>query len=79
MMDATPQLFPLKGWKPYFIKRYTIQFNLEEYHGASATIGSEFNPWYDANACIGGFIGWLIIVPLIGAMYKVDKKEVSVS
>jgi hypothetical protein len=77
---TTPQTVSLKGGKPYFAqKRYIVQYNLEGYQGANAVIGSEFNAWYCANACIGGIIGWLIVDPLTGAMYKVDKKEVNVT
>jgi hypothetical protein len=77
---TTPQTVPLKGGKPYFAqKRYVVQYNLEGYQGANSVIGSEFNAWYCANACIGGIIGWLIVDPLTGAMYKVDRKEVHVT
>ncbi len=77
---TTPQTVALKGGKPYFAqKRYTVQYNLEGYLGVNALIGSEFNAWYCANACFGGLIGWLIVDPITGAMYKLDKGFVEVT
>jgi len=40
---------------------------------STATLTSHFNGWYIGNLVFGGLIGFLIVDPLTGAMYRFDE------
>ena len=40
-------------------------------------MSSRINGWYVGNIVFGGFIGWLIVDPLTGAMWTLDTEHVS--
>jgi hypothetical protein len=73
----TPTVVKLKTGKPYFGKKsYTITFSQDGYHQHTATIQSTLNGWYFGNLGFGGLIGFLVVDPLTGAMWRFDEKEV---
>ncbi|MGB0343006.1 MAG: hypothetical protein ACPGGG_06180 [Parvibaculales bacterium] len=56
-------------------QRYTISF---EDGSSSAVVKSSATGWYIAgNLVFGGLIGWLLVDPITGAMYKLSPEEVS--
>jgi hypothetical protein len=40
-------------------------------------VDSTINGWYVGNIVFGGFIGWLIVDPLTGAMWALDTEHVN--
>lgn len=57
----------------YFQKAvYRITISKEGYDPQSFTISASLNEWYLGNLAFGGLIGFLIVDPLTGAMYKLD-------
>lgn len=73
----TPSVVKLRTGKPYFGKKeYAITFNLEGYREHRATVRSTLNGWYIGNLGFGGLIGFLIVDPLTGAMWRFEEEEV---
>jgi len=82
----TPTTITLRAGEAYFHgKDYTITFEKEGYHKQVFPLRSELDAWYIGNILIGGLIGWLIVDPLTGAMWRLspsvnvtlDKKDTS--
>lgn len=69
----TPMTVRLKAKSGFFrAAEYTIIFNKEGYEESHRTIDAELKPWYFGNILFGGPIGFLIIDPLSGAMWKIE-------
>ena len=77
---TTPATVKLKGGKGYFKgEDYTVNFSKSGFGDASTPIKRGVSGWYVAgNLVIGGLIGWLIVDPITGAMYTLDKRVLGV-
>ncbi len=71
---VTPTTVKLKTKRGYFKgKDYTVAFNKPGYDSHSAVIRRGSDGWYIfGNLAFGGLIGWLIVDPLTGAMWKYE-------
>lgn len=52
---------------------YTFDFRKEGYYSSSASMSASVDGWYIANILFGGLIGWIIVDPATGAMWKLDE------
>lgn len=77
----TPTTLPLEKKRGYFSgKKYTVNLKKEGFGEHTVTVDTKVNGWYVAgNLVFGGLIGWLIVDPATGAMWTLDKNEVSVT
>ncbi len=74
---TTPTVVNLKTGGGYFKKQtYTVKFIKEGYDPKVMTIHTDLNGWYIGNLVFGGVLGFLIIDPLTGAMWKFDQRDV---
>ena len=73
---ATVQLRKADG--SYFGgKSYTVELSKVGYENRTLMIESTPNGWYvGGNLLFGGFIGWLIVDPLTGAMYNLTPDNI---
>lgn len=70
----TPANIVLKPAAGYFRKAiYTIKFTKEGYVDRTVHIESSINGWYFGNIVFGGVIGFLVVDPLTGAMYRLNE------
>lgn len=70
----TPATLKLKSGSGFFAKEsYTVVLDLEGYDTKKITLDCKLNGWYIGNLVFGGLIGFLIVDPATGAMYKLDK------
>lgn len=70
---TTPTQVALKSGAGYFKKaEYTIKYNKPGYLPKEVMIHSDINGWYFGNIVFGGLIGFLIVDPATGAMYRLD-------
>jgi hypothetical protein len=75
---TTPTKIRLKSGKGYFKKNsYLVTFEKDGYEKRTVPIESSLDGWYWGNIVFGGVIGWLIVDPLSGAMYKLDTTFIS--
>lgn len=72
----TPTTVSLSTKAGYFKgKDYTVTFEQEGYAKHTANIKRGVDGWYIAgNIFIGGLVGWLIVDPLTGAMWTLEKE-----
>lgn len=69
----TPAAVSLSAKKAYFSgAKYNISFEKPGYAAQNVQIRAEIDGWYIGNLLFGGLIGWLIVDPLTGAMWKLD-------
>lgn len=67
----TPVAIPLKASAGFFKRaHYFVKFEKNGYSEKTARIHFKVDSWYWGNLLFGGFIGFLIVDPLTGAMYK---------
>ena len=52
--------------------RYTFTFEKEGYYPSSASLSADLDPWYIGNIFFGGLIGWFIVDPATGSMWRLD-------
>ena len=75
---TTPASITLDASAGYFDgQEYTITFSKEGYDPTTVNVDSRINGWYVGNIVFGGFIGWLIVDPLTGAMWALDAEHVN--
>jgi hypothetical protein len=75
----TPFTAKLKRGSDFFTgEDYTVKYTLENYQPYETNISTSLNGWYVGNFIFGGLLGFLIIDPLTGAMWKIDSEEVNV-
>ena len=75
---TTPASITLDASAGYFDgQEYTITFSKEGYDPTTVKVDSRINGWYVGNIVFGGFIGWLIVDPLTGAMWALDAEHVN--
>jgi hypothetical protein len=78
----TPATLSLRHASGFFKKAsYRVKLSMEGYQSREVVIGANLNGWYFGNIVFGGVIGFLIIDPMSGAMYKlknvyVDEKMI---
>ena len=72
----TPTTVSLKTSEGYFDgKNYTVTFTKDGYTSYTAPIKRGVDGWYIAgNIFLGGLIGYLIVDPLTGAMWTLEKE-----
>jgi hypothetical protein len=67
---TTPATITLDASAGYFDgQEYTVTFSKDGYDPTTVKVDSTINGWYVGNIVFGGFIGWLIVDPLTGAMW----------
>lgn len=71
---TTPTTVTLKTKRGYFKgKDYTVTFKKSGYDSHSAVISRKADGWYIfGNLLFGGLVGWLIVDPVTGAMWKLE-------
>jgi hypothetical protein len=75
----TPAFLELKSGAGFFSKQsYKVRISMDGYEEREIPVECNLNGWYLGNLVFGGFIGFLIVDPATGAMYKLDKKFVNV-
>jgi len=75
---TTPASITLDASAGYFDgQEYTITFSKDGYDPTTVKVDSRINGWYVGNIVFGGFIGWLIVDPLTGAMWTLDTEHVN--
>ena len=52
--------------------KYRIDASKQGYATSSTSFAASINGWYWGNIGFGGLIGWLIVDPATGAMWKLD-------
>ena len=73
----TPATLSLKHASGFFRKAsYRVVLSMDGYESKTVVINAHVNGWYWGNLAFGGIIGFLIIDPATGAMYKLDNDYV---
>jgi hypothetical protein len=63
----------LKSGAGFFAKEtYTVTLKLDGHDTRKVTVDCKLNGWYFGNLLLGGLVGFLIVDPATGAMYKLD-------
>jgi len=76
----TPTTVMLKSGNGYFSSaEYTVIFKKNGYEDKYFAIESSLDGWYWGNILFGGLIGFLIIDPITGAMWKLPEHSQHVS
>lgn len=77
----TPTTVTLKAGAGYFSGQdYTVTLEKDGYPARTAKIKRGFDGWYlGGNIVFGGLIGWLVVDPLTGAMWKLEDLHVDLS
>lgn len=58
-------------------KHYTIELKKDGYKSQTFTLDANINGWYlGGNLVFGGLIGWFIIDPFTGKMYKMSSESI---
>lgn len=68
---TTPSIVTLKAGKAYFRKNnYSVVFKPVNAGETTQAVNAHLNGWYVGNLVFGGLIGFLIVDPLTGAMWR---------
>jgi hypothetical protein len=71
---TTPSTVTLKSGAGYFSgERYTVKYSKEGYNDGLSVIDSSMSGWYMGNLVFGGLLGFLVIDPASGAMWKLPE------
>ena len=71
---TTPFTASLKSGIGYFDgEKYTLRCSAPEYPNKSEILDTTVNGWYAGNIIFGGIIGFLLVDPMTGAMYRLPK------
>lgn len=74
----TPATVNLKSSQGYFNKaRYEVTFIKDGYDNKTVPVEFKLNGWYVGNIFFGGFIGFLIVDPITGAMFKLKTESLN--
>lgn len=69
----TPVAMKLRSGAGFFAKEsYIITLEMKGYETKKVNVECKLNGWYFGNIVIGGVLGFLIIDPATGAMYKLE-------
>lgn len=76
---VTPSKLALKKGRGYFKgEEYTLEIQKEGYKTERVIIDSAPNGWYlFGNFFIGGLLGYIVVDPLTGAMFKLDPNKIN--
>jgi len=70
----TPANISLSSGAGFFKKAiYTVTFSKEGYKERTIEVAATLNGWYFGNIIFGGIVGFLIIDPATGAMYRLNE------
>lgn len=73
----TPTAMKLKSGSAFFSKEsYVVTLTMNGYEPKKINVECKLNGWYIGNILFGGVIGFLIIDPATGAMYKLNTEGV---
>ncbi len=76
----TPTTVSLKAGAGFFKgEDYTVSFKRTGYKTVTAKVHRSLDGWYIGNLLFGGFVGWLIVDPLTGAMWKLDNLHIDLN
>ncbi len=76
----TPANIKLRSSNGFFSKaEYSIKFEKNGYKTKTVPITFKLDGWYFGNLAFGGIIGFLIVDPATGAMYKIDEKHMNIA
>lgn len=71
---VTPDHIMLEAGAGYFDgETYRVTYRKDGYEQKSTILDSKVDGWYWGNLGFGGIIGWFIVDPLTGAMYKLPR------
>jgi hypothetical protein len=71
---TTPATVTLTSGAGYFGgETYNVTFDKNGYQDKAGTVDTEINGWYWGNFLFGGLIGFLIIDPATGAMWRLPE------
>jgi hypothetical protein len=71
----TPATVVLKSSEGFFEKAsYQVKFSKPGYEDKVVPLTCKVNGWYWGNLVFGGLIGFLIVDPATGAMFKLDRE-----
>lgn len=74
MKGETPATISLDASDGFFSgATYSIEFDKAGYDSQTVQLDSSLDGWYVANILFGGILGFLIIDPATGAMWKLDE------
>lgn len=68
---TTPAQITLEASSGYMDgESYTVEYNAPGYQKGFSTVDSSIDGWYWGNIGFGGLIGWFLVDPATGAMFK---------
>ncbi|WP_444920627.1 hypothetical protein ACJJID_17855 [Microbulbifer sp. CnH-101-G] len=71
---VTPDTVTLPASDGFFSSAsYTVKYQMAGYNEQSFLIKAGMDGWYVGNILVGGLIGWLIVDPATGAMWKLPE------
>jgi len=71
----TPAFIQLESSKGYFQREeYLITFQKEGYETTLQPITTRIDGWYWGNLVFGGVLGLLVVDPITGSMFKLDRE-----
>ena len=74
---TTPTVVNLRTGGGCFKKQvYQVKFSKEGYDPKVMTLYTDLNGWYIGNLVFGGVLGFLVIDPITGAMWKFNQRDV---
>jgi len=74
---VTPDIVSLKAGAGYFqANKFNVDYSKEGYRQSTQVIDTSFDAWYLGNFIFGGWVGFLAVDPLSGAMWEVDQPSV---
>ena len=74
---STPAAVSLKSGASYFRReKYKVTFTLPGYDARTVALDADVNGWYFGNLVFGGAVGFLIVDPATGAMYRLTQQAV---
>jgi hypothetical protein len=75
--ETTPFVAQLTPKHRFFVgNRYRVRFEMEGYEPAEVTLKPRIGAWYFSNFVFGGVVGFLIVDPATGAMFRLLPEEV---
>ncbi|HKK38748.1 MAG TPA: hypothetical protein VJ949_04995 [Cryomorphaceae bacterium] len=73
----TPKTLKLDASNGYFSRAiYTIKFEHEDFVSSTVRLEATVDGWYFGNFLFAGLIGFLVVDPLTGAMYKIEEPAI---
>jgi hypothetical protein len=77
MTETTPFLAQLTPKHRFFVgQRYRVVFEMAGYEPTEVTLKPRIGAWYFCNFVLGGVVGFLIVDPATGAMFRLLPEEV---